>query len=147
VGDAPNSLVWEIGHTGNYTTPAGQYCTPGSATKPPCYSYNVPSWLQFAPLQVKSVTFGSGGAAKSWAVVSDFGGKAEVNQYCGAASYGAPFCSYPWYAFNGALNAFTYGGDYPGTSNDFGQADQFTQSKQCPSPTGPNTTYCATVIK
>jgi hypothetical protein len=29
-------FVWEIGHTGNYTTPAGQYCIPGSATKPPC---------------------------------------------------------------------------------------------------------------
>src|SRR5579884_308987 len=25
VDDAPNALVWEIGHTGDYTTPAGQY--------------------------------------------------------------------------------------------------------------------------
>src|SRR5947209_1354507 len=29
VDDAPNALVWEIGHTGNYTTPAGQFCLPG----------------------------------------------------------------------------------------------------------------------
>ncbi|HET8979973.1 MAG TPA: hypothetical protein VFN87_17590, partial [Solirubrobacteraceae bacterium] len=100
VHDAPNSLVWEIGHTGNYTSPAGQFCLPGSATKPPCYSYDVPTWLQFTPLQIKGVTFGDGSRAKSWAVVSDFGGTAEVNQYCGAASYGAPFCSYPWYAYN-----------------------------------------------
>src|SRR4029077_8314144 len=51
VHDAPNSLVWEIGHTGNYTSPAGQFCLPGSATKPPCYSFNVPNWLLFKPLQ------------------------------------------------------------------------------------------------
>ena len=55
VNDAPNSLVWEIGHTGDYTTPAGQFCVPGSATKPPCFSFNVPSWLRFTPLQIKGV--------------------------------------------------------------------------------------------
>jgi hypothetical protein len=147
VNDAPNSLVWEIGHTGNYTTPAGQFCLPGSATKPPCYSYDVPTWLKFAPLQVKGVTFGDGSQAKSWSVVSDFGGQAEVNQYCGAANYGTPFCTYPFYAFNGTDNAFTYGGDYPGTSNDFGQAAQFTQTEGCTSPIGGNPQYCSTVIR
>jgi hypothetical protein len=59
VNDAPNSLVWEIGHTGNFTTPADQYCIPGDATKPPCYSFDVPSWLRFQPLQIKGVTFAS----------------------------------------------------------------------------------------
>ena len=149
VDDAPNSLVWEIGHTSPYTTPASQYCLPGSATKPPCYSYNVPTWLGFQPLEIKGVTFGSGktSQANSWAVVSDFGGEAEVNQYCGAANYGTPFCWYPWYAFNSTANAFTYGGDYPGTSKDFGQALQFAQTMQCPSPSGPNTTYCSTVLR
>ncbi len=147
VYDAPNSLVWEIGHTGNFTTPAGKYCVPGSATKPPCYSYDVPTWLKFSPLQVKGVTFGDGSSANSWAAVSDFGGKAEVNQYCGAASYGTPFCWYPWYALNNSDKAFTYGGDYAGTSKDFGQADQFQQTTQCPSPSGPDTTYCATILR
>jgi hypothetical protein len=147
VNDAPNSLVWEIGHTGDYTTPAGQFCVPGSATKPPCYSYDVPSWLDFQPLQIKGVTFGNGSAAKSWSAVSDYGGEAEVNQYCGAASYGTPFCWYPWYAFNGTLNAFTYGGDYPGTTNDFGQAAQFQQTENCTSPAGPYAQYCSTVLK
>ena len=146
VHDAPNSLVWEIGHTGNYTSPAGQFCLPGSATKPPCYSYDVPTWLQFTPLQIKGVTFGDGSRAKSWAVVSDFGGTAEVNQYCGAASYGTPFCSYPWYAYNGADNAFTYGGDYPGTVNDFGQAAQFATSEGCTSPADGSPQYCATPL-
>jgi hypothetical protein len=147
VDDAPNSLVWEIGHTGNFTTPAGQYCVPGSATKPPCYSYDVPTWLRFSPLKVLGVTFGDGSSANSWSAVSDFGGKAEVNQYCGAADYGAPFCTYPWYAFNGTSKAFTYGGDYPGTTKDFGQADQFQQTMQCPSPSGPDTTYCSTILR
>jgi len=147
VDDAPNSLVWEIGHTGNFTTPAGQFCLPGSATKPPCYSYNVPTWLNLSPLKVLGVTFGDGSSANSWASVSDFGGKAEVNQYCGAANYGTPFCSYPWFAFNGTSKAFTYGGDYPGTTKDFGQADQFQQTEQCPGPFGPDTTYCATILR
>jgi hypothetical protein len=147
VHDAPNSLVWEIGHTGDYTTPAGQFCVPGSATKPPCYSYDVPSWLEFQPLQIKGVTFGSGRSANSWAVVSDYGGEAEVDQYCGAGNYGTPFCWYPWYAWNGTLDAFTYGGDYPGTSQDYGQALQFQQTEDCTSPNGPYAQYCATVLR
>jgi hypothetical protein len=147
VNDAPNSLVWEIGHTGNYTTPAGQFCLPGSATKPPCYSYDVPTWLKFQPLQIKGVTFGDGSAANSWSVVSDYGGEAEVNQYCGAGSYGTPFCTYPWYAFNTTDNAFTYGGDYPGTSKDYGQALQFQQQENCVSPAGPYPQYCSTVLR
>jgi hypothetical protein len=147
VDDAPNALVWEVGHTGNYTQPAGQFCLPGSATKPPCYSYDVPTWLKFQPLQIKGVTFGDGSTAQGWSVVSDYGGEAEVNQDCGAANYGTPFCWYPWYAYNGSDGAFTYGGDYPGTSKDYGQALQFDQNLDCPSPTGPNTTYCATVLR
>jgi hypothetical protein len=147
VNDAPNSLVWEIGHTGDYTTPAGQFCLPGSATKPPCYSYDVPTWLRFQPLQIKGVTFGSGSSAKSWSVVSDYGGEAEVNQHCGAANYGTPFCWYPWYAWNGTLNAFTYGGDYPGTTDDFGQALQFQQAENCTSTLGGFPQYCSTVLK
>lgn len=148
VDDAPNSLVWEIGHTSPFTQPAAQFCLPGSATKPPCYSYNVPTWLGFHPLVVRSVTFGSSASApKSWAAVSDFGGEAEVNQYCGAANYGTPFCWYPWYSLNKTLGGFTYGGDYPGTSNDFKQAAQFQQTLDCPSPFGPDTTYCSTILK
>jgi hypothetical protein len=146
VYDAPNSLVWEVGHTGNYTDPAGQLCDPGEATKPPCYSYDTPAWLKFSPLQIKGVTFGDGRPASSWAVDSDLGGEAEVDQFCGAANYGTPFCSYPWYAFNKPDDAFTYGADYPGTSNDFGQALQFPRQPTCLSPVGNNPQYCANVI-
>ena len=146
VNDAPNSLVWEIGHTGNYTTPAGQFCLPGSATKPPCYSYDVPTWLKFHPLLIKGVTFGDGSSAQSWAAVSDYGGKAEVDQYCGASNYGQPFCTYPWYAYNGTAKAFTYGGDYPGTTKDFGKASQFQQQQNCVSPADGSPQYCSTVL-
>jgi hypothetical protein len=149
VNDAPNSLVWEIGHTGDYTTPAGQFCLPGSPKKNanPCYSYDVPTWLDFKPLQIKGVTFGDGSTAQSWSAVSDYGGKAEIDQNCGAANFGTPFCTYPWYAFNGADRAFTYGGDYPGTTKDFGQVQQFQQSKNCVSPAGPFPQYCSTVLR
>jgi hypothetical protein len=69
-------------------------------------------WLGFSPLQIKPVTFANGSKASKWAVVSDFGGTAQVNQYC--ASYGGPYWTYPWYAVNGTSPAFTYGADYPG---------------------------------
>jgi hypothetical protein len=115
-------------------------------TKPPCYSYDVPTWLKFQPLQIKGVTFGDGASANSWSVVSDYGGKAEIDQYCGAANYGMPFCWYPWYAYNGADKAFTYGGDYPGTSKDFGQVLQFQQQENCASPSDGSPQYCSTVL-
>jgi len=63
--------------------------------------------------------FANGSTANKWAAASDFGGTAEVNQYC--PSYGGPYCSYPWYAFNGTSAAFTYGADYPGTQFDYGR--------------------------
>jgi hypothetical protein len=146
VYDAPNSLVWEIGHTGNFTNPPGQFCLPGSIRNPPCYSYSIEAWLDFSPLQIKGVSYGDGSAAKTWSVVSDYGGAAEIYQNCGVKNYGKPFCWYPWYAHNATDNAFTYGGDYPGTNNDFGKAFQFDQALNCPSPYGPNTDYCSTVL-
>ncbi|HEY7343641.1 MAG TPA: hypothetical protein VH591_22420 [Ktedonobacterales bacterium] len=146
VNDTPNSFVWEIGHTGNFTDPPGDFCLPGSATNPPCYSYNVPSWLKFSPLQIKGVVFGLSTKPSEWAVVSDYGGRAEVDQYCGASNYGTPFCTYPWYAFNGRDQAFTYGGDYPGTTRDFGKVNQFQQTTNCGGPFGADSTYCVTPI-
>ena len=145
VNDAPNAFVWEIGHTGNYTTPPGRLCDPGSATKPPCYSYNVPTWLQFSPIEIKSVTFGPKNTRPTgWATVSDLGGAAEVTAACG--SYGGPFCTYPWYAYSSSDSAFTYGGDYPGTAADFGQAEQFATTEQCASPSDGSPQYCANQV-
>lgn len=88
------------------------------------------------------MTFADGSEAKTYAVVSDFGGKAEVNQYCPV--YGAPFCIYPWYTLGSS--GYHYGVDFPDNLKDFGQADQFPQTTQCGGPFGPNTTYCANVL-
>ena len=145
VHDAPNALVWEIGHTGNFTHPAGNFCLPGSTTRPACYSYNIPTWKRFSPLVIKSVTFG-GAPSQGWGVVSDYGGRAEINHYCGRSNYGKPFCWYPWYAYNGAHHGFTFGGDYPGTTDDFGRVTQYQQRLQCMSPAGPFKQYCMTIL-
>ena len=91
----------------------------------------------------RSVTFGDGSTAASWASVSDFGGKAEVLANCSA--YGGPFCIYPWYTLG--TSGFHYGVDFPDNINDYGQADQFQQTTLCGGPFGPNSTYCAEVLK
>ena len=142
VDDTPNSFVWEIGHTSPFTTPAARFCLPGQTG---CDSYDSSHWAGFSPLQIKSVTFAGGSGPTQWAVVSDFGGAAEVNANC--SSYGGPYCIYPWFTFNSSANALTYGVDYAGTKFDYGQAGQFQTSAQCGGPSGPNTTYCDTVLK
>ncbi|HMC41108.1 MAG TPA: hypothetical protein VKI19_15685 [Acidimicrobiales bacterium] len=142
VHDTPNAFVWEIGHTSPFTTPAAQFCLPGQTN---CDSYDASHWAGFSPLRIQSVRFADGSAPSNWAAVSDFGGKAEVDQYC--SSYGGPYCIYPWFAFNSTSSAFTYGVDYPGTKFDYGQAAQFAQSTQCGGPFGADSTYCDTVLR
>jgi hypothetical protein len=137
--DAPNAFVWEIGHTSPFTKPGSQFCLPGQAG---CFSYDAPAWAGTLPIQIRSVTFADGSAANKYAVVSDFGGKAEVNQYC--AAYGGPFCIYPWFTLG--ATGYHFGVDYPDNLNDFGQASQFPQTPLCGGPFGPNTTYCANVL-
>ena len=139
VNDAPNSFVWEIGHASLFTG-GDAFCIPGQTF---CDSYNADSWAGFSPIQIKSVTFGDGSAPKSFAVVSDQGGKAEVALSC--ATYGGAFCIYPWYTLG--KSGFHYGVDSPDTQRDFGQANQFTQSLQCGGPFGPNTKFCSTILK
>lgn len=143
VHDAPAAFVWEIGHTSPFASPQpDQYCTPNDPNTA-CDSYDAAHWAGTLPIQIKSVTFSDGSTSKSWAVVSDFGGKHEVNQYC--PSYGGPFCIYPWFSSN-ASGAFHYGVDFPDTVKDYGQADQFAQTQQCGGPFGPDSTYCATIV-
>ncbi|HET9895463.1 MAG TPA: hypothetical protein VFQ44_11085 [Streptosporangiaceae bacterium] len=141
VNDTPDAFVWEIGHTSNFAMPAAQTCTAGQ-TK--CDSYDTSHWLGFTPIKIVSVTFADGSAPSEWATVSDLGGTAEVSSTC--PTYGVAFCTYPWYAFNGAANAITYGADYPGTQFDYGQAAQFSTTQQCGGPFGADTTYCDTIL-
>jgi hypothetical protein len=139
VNDAPDAFVWEIGHESVFTG-KGAFCVPGETG---CDSYEATQWAGTAPIQIKSVTFGDGSQANQWAAVSDTGGKAEVLANCSV--YGGAFCIYPWYTLG--KSGFHYGVDFPDTSKDFGQAGQFTQTQQCGGPFGPNSTYCATVLK
>ena len=141
VDDAPNSFVWEIGHTSPYTSPASAFCVPGQTI---CQSYNSPSWAGTSPIQIKGVTFGNGQAANQFAVVSDFGGRAEVDQYCGAANYGSPFCIYPWFTLG--TSGFHYGVNYPDTVKDYGQVAQFQTETNCGGPFGDDSTYCSTIL-
>jgi hypothetical protein len=141
VDDAPNAFVWEIGHESQFSTPHSAFCLPGESG---CFSYDESAWAGTIPIRIDSVRFADGSKAEHWAVVSDFGGKAEVNQYC--SSYGGPFCIYPWYSTTKA-GAFHYGVDFPDTANDYGKADQFPQTLECGGPFGPNSTYCANQIK
>lgn len=145
VYDTPNSFVWEIGHTSPYTTPAGQFCIPGQTI---CFSYDGPAWAGTKPIQILGVTFADGSGPRNWAVVSDFGGIAEVNGITNSSdctAYGGPFCIYPWFSLSSS-GAFNYGVDYPSTRKDFGQATQFPQTEQCGGPFGPNSTYCANIL-
>jgi hypothetical protein len=140
VFDTPNAFVWEIGHTSDFSNPSGQFCVPEESN---CFSYDAPAWAGTSPIQIKSVSFGDGSTAKSWAAVSDLGGKAEVLATCSV--YGGPFCIYPWYTLG--KTGFHYGVDFPDTIKDFGQADQFQQTTNCGGPFGADSTYCATVLK
>ncbi|HYL09202.1 MAG TPA: hypothetical protein VEU31_00570, partial [Candidatus Acidoferrales bacterium] len=138
VFDTPNAFVWEIGHESVFTGGAA-FCVPGQTG---CDSYNADSWAGFSPIQIKSVTFGDGSAASTWAVVSDQGGIAEVDANCSA--FGGPFCIYPWYTLG--KTGFHYGIDYSDTIKDFGKSGQFSQTTQCGGPFGANSTFCATTI-
>ncbi|HXB48425.1 MAG TPA: hypothetical protein VNW50_11745 [Streptosporangiaceae bacterium] len=142
VNDTPNAFVWEIGHTSDFSTPAGKLCNPGQTD---CGSYDTAHWLGISPLKVLSVTFADGSAARQWAAVSDLGGAAEVTAACGA--YGGPYCTYPWFAAN-TSHTITFGADYPGTTHDYGgsQGAQFATTPLCGGPFGPDSTYCDTVL-
>lgn len=139
VFDTPNAFVWEIGHESVFTG-KGAFCLPGQTG---CESYDAPAWAGTSPIQIRSVTFGDGSQAKQWASVSDQGGRAEVLASCSV--YGGPLCIYPWYTLGSS--GFHFGVDFPDNIKDFGQADQFQQTLQCGGPFGPNSTYCATVLK
>jgi hypothetical protein len=140
VSDAPVAFVWEIGHTSIFSSSAGAVCNPGD---PACGSYDSATWAGFSPIQIQSVTFADGSKSKQWATVSDQGGKAEVLLSC--PSYGGPFCIYPWYSLS--PSGFHYGIDYPDSTKNFGKANQFTQTLGCGGHNGPDTTYCATIVK
>src|SRR5262249_1380241 len=145
---APRALfVGELAPPPPSPPPPSHFCWPGEAG---CYSYDAAAWRnQSPPIHILNVTFADGSHPSSWAVVSDYGAKAEVldptetGSTC--TSYGGPFCIYPWYAQN-ADGWFTSGVDYPTTAHDCGKVNQFPQQPKCGGPFGPDSTYCSRVI-
>ena len=143
VHDTPDSFVWEIGHGDLWGTPPAKFCLPGQVI---CNDYDAAHWAGTNPIRIQRVTFADGSRAKTWATVSDYGGADLIRTAGKCPVYGAPYCTYPWFAFDG--RSFTFGVDYPGTKQDFGQAAQYQTMPACGGPFGgPNSTYCATVIK
>jgi hypothetical protein len=147
VHDAPNSFVWEIGHRSDFSQRPGAFCAPGHNG---CESYNFRAWRETSPIHILGVTFGNRGPAKHWAVVSDYGGKAQILDPSETGStcthYGGPYCIYPWFTQNGD-GSLTYGVNYPTTADDFGKANQFERRTHCGGPFGANSTYCMTLIR
>jgi hypothetical protein len=144
VHDTPNSFVWEIGHTAPFGRNPAAFCTPGQRI---CQSYNAPAWAGTSPIRIESVRFGRHARAHRWAVVSDYGGAAEVTdpKLSTCSSYGGRFCIYPWYTRNHD-GSFSFGVDYPTTANDYGKVRQYASIPRCGGPFGPRTTYCVTRI-
>ena len=133
-----------IGHADIFGPTPGAFCVPGQTN---CNSYDAASWAGTSPIQIKSVSFADGSTAKQFAAVSDFGGKAEVNdpRTSTCSAYGGPFCIYPWFTLG--ASGYHYGVDFADTLKDFRKADQFNQTRQCGGPFGADSTYCATILK
>ena len=141
VHDTPNSFVWEIGHRSELALQPFALCLPGQAR---CWSYDTQAWADTTPVRIVSVTFRNGAQPTHWAVVSDFGGKAEVKESC--HHYGGRFCIYPWYS-SSTGGSWHFGVHYPDTISDYGRANQYAQATHCGGPFGKNSTYCANVIR
>jgi hypothetical protein len=143
VWDTPMAFVWEIGHSDLYGSTPGAFCIPGQTN---CGSFNSANWAGFTPIRIFNATFGDASQEQGWAAVSDTGGKAEVlgNSFVGptdCSAYGGPFCTYPYFSFDGKAINFGAG------PNNLGGVDQFAQTALCPS-TGvfAGATYCDTVL-
>ncbi len=141
LSDTPMSFVWEIGHTPDFARHAGAFCLPGH---PRCRSYDTSTWAGTTPISIESVRFGDGSMADRWGVVSDYGGTAEIQRFCGP--YGGPDCIYPWYSAN-ASGAIHYGVHFPDTVKDLGRAYQFATTARCDGPNGTDTVYCDRIIE
>jgi hypothetical protein len=144
----PLEFSWEIGHPNFYKYPFTPECLPGMFN---CYSYNVPNgWLNISPIQIVSVKFNHNKVKPNYyETVDGQGGSFEDELWCG--SYNAPgsngSCTFPWYTYNGARDAVEFGGNYPGTTNDFNTYHQFVTEGSCPSPFAPDfQTYCGTKL-
>ncbi len=136
-GELPVVFAFETGH------PAPPYpnnnswggCSSGvppptpSNPSVPCPSYDPGAWLNdtVVPWEIQVPVFFNATAAERPSQVSftqDLGGISYIDplsNYTCSGRDGSEFCSYPWYSFSCATNAFEYGAtDYRATTEDFG---------------------------
>ena len=141
VDDTPNSFVWEIGHTSPFTRPASEFCLPGETG---CDSYDSAHWLGFSPLRITSVTFANGSTAKKWAVVSDFGGTAEVEILLQLRRpvLQLPVVRVQRHGFGVHLRR-----GLSGYEVRLRAGGQFATTPECGGPFGADSTYCDTVLR
>jgi len=82
VDDTPNSFVWEIGHTSNFTNPAAQLCDPGQTDCTyPWYASNS---------AYGAITYG----ASYPGTKSDYGQGSRSRRRCNAAALYGPDSTY-----------------------------------------------------
>jgi hypothetical protein len=145
-GELPVAFSFETGHAGNPSAPeTNEYggCSAGippNNPSTPCPSYDPTSWVNdtLQPWEISTPTFFNSTATTTPRQV-DFsqplGGAGYVDNVSGDAPSTAcestvpsAWCDYPWYSYSCAENAFNFGAtDWPGTSEDFGQLNQFDE--------------------
>jgi hypothetical protein len=145
-GDLPVSFAFESGHTtDNPQNDTFGGCNSGRPPANPldgavpCGSYSPRDWAMDTkvPWHIYPVVFFNSAThqtAAQYGFEQDFGASAWID----GLSYGtcdgrdgSQYCSYPWYSFDGSLNAFEFGAtDYRGTTNDFGTYAEYGSTLQ-----------------
>ena len=144
-GEYPAVFAFENGHAGNPSWPSNNPyggCSPGKPpanafySSVPCPSYDPGSWSNdtAVPWHISSPTFFNGESSDAHpaqvAFTQDFGGVGAISQIGGGScdgQLGSAWCSYPWYSYSCAAQAFEFGAtDYPGVSADFGQFNEYS---------------------
>jgi hypothetical protein len=145
-GDLPVSFAFESGHTvddpendtfGGCNTGAPPPTPLNPST--PCGPYNPKDWATDTkvPWHFYSVSFFN---AKHRQLASQFGFEQDfgATAWIDGLSYGtctgrdgSAYCSYPWYSYSSTDGAFEFGAtDYTGTTQDFGQYNEYDPSLQ-----------------
>lgn len=144
-GEYPAVFAFENGHAGNPVFPSSNPyggCSPGKPPASlfypsvPCPSYDPGSWANdtLVPWHIGVPTFFNAQSRDTHpaqvAFTQDFGGVgaiSDIGQGACDGQLGSAWCSYPWYSYSCAAQAFEFGAtDYPGVSADFGQYDQYS---------------------
>lgn len=140
-GDLPVAFSFESGHTAdapgnNSYGGCSSGAPPSGPLDPavPCGSYDPWNWSQNTktPWQILPPVFFNAHqrqTASQFGFEQDFGGIHWIDPLSNGAclgSDGSAFCSYPWYSWSASAHAFEFGAtDYTGTTQDFGQFDQY----------------------